>query len=601
MTGQISFTVGDTDSPLTAISVTGSSSDKAKVPDANITITNTGATRTVTIKPALNQNGLTTITLTVSDGTASAQTTFQLTINPVDDPPVITAQDPLTTPEDTPITLVPGDFTIEDPDGANTFSILVMQGENYQVTGGSIVRPANDFDGELIVIVKAFDGKLSSEEFEATIHVSNVNLAPVITGQNPDPIVMFVNGSFELGDQNLAIRDEVISGFSLKVSPGQNYTLSGALQTTIKPAPDYAGELFAEVIVVDPEGAESAPFTLKIRVVLPNSTPVITSQNELVTNEDESFPLRLEDLIVTDLDNPGYPTGFTLNIQPGENYSVSNNIITPSRNFNNEFLSVPVTVSDGQNTSDPPFKVRVFVRPINDAPEITVIESQVIAYEPGSGPIPISQKFECIDVDNEFLTFAEIKIDLSYSPSNDELIYEGTNTAIRGVYDASTGILSLIGYASVEEYQTAIRSVKYNYRLTLDQNGEPSEISTEPKAVSITLSDGPAESEPGTRSIDFEISVELSIPNAFTPNGDLANSTWAVEPFTNADQFNETITRVFNKRGVLVFESVGLQREKQWDGTYNGEVLPVDTYYYTIDLKLSFIKKTYKGAVMILR
>ena len=72
-----------------------------------------------------------------------------------------------------------------------------------------------------------------------------------------------------------------------------------------------------------------------------------------------------------------------------------------------------------------------------------------------------------------------------------------------------------------------------------------------------------------------------------------------IEVRAKTDQFKETVVRVYNKRGVLVYEAIGL--EKEWDGTYNGEVLPVDTYYYTIDLKLSFIKKTYKGAVMILR
>ena len=50
---------------------------------------------------------------------------------------------------------------------------------------------------------------------------------------------------------------------------------------------------------------------------------------------------------------------------------------------------------------------------------------------------------------------------------------------------------------------------------------------------------------------------------------------------------------------LLVYEAVGLGNP--WDGTYNGERLPVDTYYYTIDLQLSFIKKIYKGAVTILR
>ena len=40
--------------------------------------------------------------------------------------------------------------------------------------------------------------------------------------------------------------------------------------------------------------------------------------------------------------------------------------------------------------------------------------------------------------------------------------------------------------------------------------------------------------------------------------------------------------------------------EKEWDGYVNGQVLPSDTYFYTIDLNLQYMKKTYKGAVTIL-
>jgi gliding motility-associated-like protein len=288
-----------------------------------------------------------------------------------------------------------------------------------------------------------------------------------------------------------------------------------------------------------------------------------------------------------------------MNIQPGDNYSVNNREITPSLNFNG-FLAVGVTVHDGEITSDV-FFLRVYVVPVNDPPQITFLETDPVLYEPGTGPIPITEQFECMDVDNKALTLAEVGlIDAHYSPSNDELIYENSDTSsIRGVYDAGKGVLSLLGYATPEQYIAAIRSIKYNYRLTVDVSGEQTPISTEPKKFYINLSDGQLVSDSAQRSIQLETSVELSIPNTFTPNGDSENNTWAVQPITKTDQFDDTIVRVYNKRGLLVYEAVGL--EKEWDGTYNGELLPVDTYYYTIDLRLSFIKKTYKGAVMIIR
>jgi len=48
-----------------------------------------------------------------------------------------------------------------------------------------------------------------------------------------------------------------------------------------------------------------------------------------------------------------------------------------------------------------------------------------------------------------------------------------------------------------------------------------------------------------------------------------------------------------------VYEATGLDTE--WDGRHRGDVLPTDTYYYTIDLNLPYTNATYKGMVTILR
>ena len=90
------------------------------------------------------------------------------------------------------------------------------------------------------------------------------------------------------------------------------------------------------------------------------------------------------------------------------------------------------------------------------------------------------------------LQLAEIGlIDSNYSARNDELIFENVDTSpIRGIYDPSKGVLSLLGYATTEAYITAIRSIKYNYQLTLDNNGNQTPISTAPKRVYFRVSDG---------------------------------------------------------------------------------------------------------------
>jgi gliding motility-associated-like protein len=341
----------------------------------------------------------------------------------------------------------------------------------------------------------------------------------------------------------------------------------------------------------------SAPFPLTVNLELPSAQPRINAQTPLFTDEDVPLTISFNDLDVIDTDD-FYPTGFRLNIVPGANYTVDGMTIIPAANYSG-FIEASITVNDGDQNSDE-FLLKVYVIPVNDRPVITVLESNAILYEPGSGPVNLTEAFSLEDVDNDFIALAEVSIDSGYSPSNDELIFENSPTSpIRTVYDESTGTLSMLGYASKEEYIEAIRSIKYNYKLTIDDDGEQSAISTEPKKIFISVNDGQLISEKKGRSIDLETSVDLDIPNAFTPDGKGANETWAVQPLTNSDQFDRTVVRVFNKRGLLIYESVGLENE--WDGTFNGEQLPADTYYYTIDLHLSFIKKTYKGFVMILR
>ena len=75
----IPIPVADTDTALAAITVSGSAANATLIPATNITITGTGATRTLNITPASGLTGATTITLLVSDGAATTTRTFTLT------------------------------------------------------------------------------------------------------------------------------------------------------------------------------------------------------------------------------------------------------------------------------------------------------------------------------------------------------------------------------------------------------------------------------------------------------------------------------------------------------------------------------------------
>ncbi|MGC3967808.1 MAG: tandem-95 repeat protein [Pirellulales bacterium] len=90
----VTFEVNDTETPRGALTVTVTSSNDGLVPNANLAPTNDGnGTWTITLKFAANKSGTSTITLKVVDGALrETTTTFTVTVNPVNDTPVATAQ-----------------------------------------------------------------------------------------------------------------------------------------------------------------------------------------------------------------------------------------------------------------------------------------------------------------------------------------------------------------------------------------------------------------------------------------------------------------------------------------------------------------------------
>jgi gliding motility-associated-like protein len=84
------------------------------------------------------------------------------------------------------------------------------------------------------------------------------------------------------------------------------------------------------------------------------------------------------------------------------------------------------------------------------------------------------------------------------------------------------------------------------------------------------------------------------VPNAFSPNRDGINDTWAIKYLSD---YPDATIEVYNRYGQVVFRSVGY--DKAWDGTYQGNPLAVGTYYYIINPRNG--KKVITGAVTIIK
>ena len=551
-----------------------------------------------TVIPEKNYSGPLSVMISVNDGTNdSPPFDLQITVAPVNDSPVITGQKPLTVNQGTTFSIGLSDLTVTDPDNnyPGDFTLKIAQGNNYVAAGGS-VSPSPTFVGTLSVTVSVSDGTASSPDFNFQVEIiaTKKNVAPTIVGQKAIGITQNTSITIELFHLEVSDPDnEFPTGFSLKVFPGTNYTVTG---TKVTPVASFVnGTLLVGVRVND--GQDDSPlFELKIQVTPISATPRINGQKELVVLEDYPITIYATDLFVTDEDNPNYPQGFGLSVKSSSQgtYTVNGNTVTPAANLNG-FIEVGVTVSDGVNTSDE-FKLAILVTPVNDAPVITLLETSPIPFEPGKEPAEVFKGLGLADVDNTYLSMAEIGFrETNHSLKNDELRFEYENPKIRALQD-SAGFLFLIGNATVEEYQAALRSIKYNYRIT-EVNGEPETILSGSRTIYVTVSDGQRVSLPSERVVDIQGKIEIDIPNAFTPNGDKANDTWHVQLMNNY-KLDQAIIKVYNKRGLLLYEANGFERD--WDATFNGERLPVDTYFYTIVIELPYGRQTYKGVVTIL-
>lgn len=86
-----------------------------------------------------------------------------------------------------------------------------------------------------------------------------------------------------------------------------------------------------------------------------------------------------------------------------------------------------------------------------------------------------------------------------------------------------------------------------------------------------------------TDALKVKVFKPVKVPNVFSPNNDQINDRWEIP---NLADYPGCTVEVFNRYGQKVFSSVGY--DLPWDGTNNGRLLPLATYYYIIKLKNGF-------------
>lgn len=118
-------------------------------------------------------------------------------------------------------------------------------------------------------------------------------------------------------------------------------------------------------------------------------------------------------------------------------------------------------------------------------------------------------------------------------------------------------------------------------------------------AATITYTVAAVNSQTGcstTDAITITVITQLSIPNAFTPNNDGHNDTWAIPGIV---LYPNALVKIYNRWGQKIYESDNYYN-KPWNGKLNGQLQPNGSYAYIIKLHPTETK-ILRGSFLLIR
>jgi len=345
---------------------------------------------TLTIIPDENWTGMIQVSVTVSDSEFVNETSFELTVNPSNDAPIIISQEVLSVDEDNTLTINLLDLDVTDVDNVfpNDHELVILEGENYTFSELDIT-PIQDYNGELIVNIEVNDGTLSSEVFELMIEVVPVNDAPILSELPDDSIIE--DNVYEI----VLVADDVENDeliFSGGVDGNSTLEIEGQL-LRITPNLDFTGDILVSVSVSDSDLEDSDNFVLT--VLEGNDPPEIDTMLDAIIDEDTFYEVELS---ASDPDSENLI--FTANIDGNSLVTIegSHLTITPDENWNGDIL-VTVNVSDGDLEDQGEFIITV--NAVNDPPVLTDLNDDTI-FEDNIYEVELNAD----DVENDELIFS---------------------------------------------------------------------------------------------------------------------------------------------------------------------------------------------------
>jgi gliding motility-associated-like protein len=95
--------------------------------------------------------------------------------------------------------------------------------------------------------------------------------------------------------------------------------------------------------------------------------------------------------------------------------------------------------------------------------------------------------------------------------------------------------------------------------------------------------------------VTITVLPSITLVNTFSPNQDGANDLWEIPQIEN---YPGATVQIFNRWGAVIYKADDGYK-KPWDGTYQGKVLPLATYYYII--RLNKTTAPLSGSITLIR
>ncbi len=139
-----------------------------------------------------------------------------------------------------------------------------------------------------------------------------------------------------------------------------------------------------------------------------------------------------------------------------------------------------------------------FYSEVSDPPVLSDIENDPITFTSGGSAVFITSDISISAPYIANLASAEIQITGNYLSSDDTLTFIDTGS-ISGSWNDGSGTLTLTGTASIANYQTALRNIRYE-----NTNNSPDQST---RTISFTVSDGSNDSNTESRELDIITSL----------------------------------------------------------------------------------------------